>query len=422
MDSLSFLASLDSFSLLLFFWYAALLELPRYLIGALVLAVTTPWQSASRPVDRELSVSVLLVGHNEVGALRRCVTCLADQTVAHFPGRMQVVAVDDGSTDGMGALTRRLKAEGLVDVALSVAQRGGKSAGVNLALTFCHNDIVIICDIDTTLDRDAIEAVLRPFADPRVGAVSGDLGVRNATATLISRQQAIEYLVTISLGRRIDDMLGTLSIVSGAFGAFRRVAIEGVGGQDVEIGEDADLTLKLRRAGWGIRFAPEARAFTDVPETIAGLVTQRLRWDRGLVTIWLRKFRGNLDPRQASFRLVDLLALLDVLLFQVALPVTFPAYLIWICYNYGPFALTILGATLIGYALFSMVVFFIAAAFSVDTSIGLRLLPYMPLHFLTQIGLMRPVRLVALFQETVFRSSYRDPYVPARVMRQVERV
>jgi biofilm PGA synthesis N-glycosyltransferase PgaC len=422
MDSWSFLTSLDSFSLLLFCWYAALLEVPRYLVGALVLAATTRWKHIAHPIDLGLSVSVLLVGHNEVSALRQCVTSLGEQTVAHLPGRMQVVAVDDGSTDDMGALMRRLKSEGLIDVALSVAQRGGKSAGVNLGLNFCHGDIVIICDIDTTLDRDAIEAVLRPFADPRVGAVGGDLGARNATATLISRQQAIEYLVTISFGRRIDDMLGTLSIVSGAFGAFRRVAIEGVGGQDVEVGEDADLTLKLRRAGWDVRFAPEARAFTDVPESITGLVTQRLRWDRGLVTIWLRKFRGNLNPRQESFRLINLISLVDVLLFQVFLPLAFPVYLIWLCYNYGLFALTILGATLIGYALFSMIVFFIAAAFCIDPLVGLRLLPYVPLHILTQIGLMRPVRLVALLQEIIFRSSYRDAYVPARVMRQVERV
>jgi biofilm PGA synthesis N-glycosyltransferase PgaC len=422
MDSLSFLASLDSFSLLLFFWYAALLELPRYLIGAVVIAVTMPWKRESVPVDQGLTISVLLVGHNEVSTLRRCATSLADQTVAHMPGRMQVVTVDDGSTDGMGALARRLRAEGLIDVALCVAQRGGKSAGVNLGLTACRGDIVVICDIDTTFDRDAIEAMLRPFADPQVGAVGGDLGVRNATATLISRQQTIEYLVTISLGRRIDDMLGTLSIVSGAFGAFRRVAIEGVGGQDVEVGEDADLTLKLRRAGWRICFAPDAHAFTDVPETISGLITQRLRWDRGLVTIWLRKFRGNLDPRQATFRLLDLRALLDVLLFQLVLSAVFPVYLGWLCYNYGLFAVVILGATLIGYALFSVMVFLIATAFSVDPFNGLCLLPYLPLHILTQIGLMRPVRIIAFIQEFIFRSSYRDPYVPTRVMRQVERM
>jgi cellulose synthase/poly-beta-1,6-N-acetylglucosamine synthase-like glycosyltransferase len=105
-----------------------------------------------------------------------------------------------------------------------------------------------------------------------VGAVSGSLGVRNASASLITRHQAIEYAIGIALGRIVQDSLGILSIVSGAFGAFRRAALEQVGGQDVEVGEDADLTMKLRRAGWRIRFAPDAHALTDAPETVSALM------------------------------------------------------------------------------------------------------------------------------------------------------
>ena len=74
----------------------------------------------------------------------------------------------------------------------------------------------MILDIDTTLDRDALERLLPYFADPRVGGVGGDLGVRNAGASLITRCQQIEYLIGISLGRRIGDLLGLLTIVSGA--------------------------------------------------------------------------------------------------------------------------------------------------------------------------------------------------------------
>jgi cellulose synthase/poly-beta-1,6-N-acetylglucosamine synthase-like glycosyltransferase len=155
----------------------------------------------------------------------------------------------------------------------------------------------------------------------------------------VTRHQEIEYLVSILLGRRIGDLLGTLSIVSGAFGAFRRRAVLGVGGQDVEVGEDADLTMKLRRAGWRIRFAPESRALTAAPETMPRLIAQRLRRDRGVVTIWLRKFRDTLDPRSSVFRLLDVLALLNVLLFQLILTVAFPGYIVWLWYVYGEFGL-----------------------------------------------------------------------------------
>ena len=420
MDTLSFLASIDTPDLVLLFWFAIVFELPRYLIGAIVVAVA---ELARRPAAGNLpdfSVSVLLVGHNEAAALDRCVHGLAAQTIARRRGRMQVIVVDDGSTDGMSAVARQLQTAGLVDEVMRVQPRGGKSAGVNLGLSRCRGDIVVIADIDTTFDDDAIDAFLPFFGNPRVGAVSGDLGVRNVSSNLITRQQAIEYLITISLGRRIADALGILSIVSGAFGAFRRSAVASVGGQDVEVGEDADMTMKLRRAGWRIRFAPEARALTHVPETMAGLIAQRLRWERGTVTIWLRKFRGILDPRQAIFRLSDVGALLDVLFFQLALTLVFPGYVLWLWLHLGVFAVTVLGAVLLGYAVLDLLAFALAASLGADMRSAWRLLPYLPWYTIMQTVVMRWIRLIAIGQELVWRRSYRDPYVPFRVMSQVD--
>ena len=99
---------------------------------------------------------------------------------------------------------------------LRLEHRGGKSAAINLGLSACTGDIVVISDVDTTFDRSAFAELLGYFADPRVGAVSGSLGVRNASASLITRHQAIEYAIGIALGRIVQDSLGILSIVSGA--------------------------------------------------------------------------------------------------------------------------------------------------------------------------------------------------------------
>ena len=172
----------------------------------------------------------------------------------------------------MSEVARNCEREGKFDEFFRLHQRGGKSASVNLAIGAARGEIVVIADIDTTFDRDAVAIVLEYFADPTVGAVSGNLGVRNTSTNVITRQQAIEYAIGLALGRRIADALGILTIVSGAFGAFRRDALESVGRQDVEVGEDADLTMKLRRAGWRIRFAPDARALTDVPDKVSVLI------------------------------------------------------------------------------------------------------------------------------------------------------
>jgi len=417
MSALSFLQSLDTTSIILLFWYTTLLEIPRYTIGALLVATSSAWLPRTGP-ESDLTVSVVLVGHNEAQALAPCIEALAEQTIAGQPGRMQVIVVDDGSTDGMAGIARKLQREHKIDELLRLTLRGGKSAGVNLGLSVCKGDIVIIADVDTTFDRDAFALILRHFADPRVGAVSGNLGARNASATLVTRHQAIEYAIGISVGRRIADLLGMLSIVSGAFGAFRRTAVEAVGGQDVEVGEDADLTMKLRRAGWRIRFAPEARALTQVPETVSALIAQRLRWDRGLITIWARKFRGALDPRQSTFRVTDALALCDVIGFQVVLALAFPVYLVWLWLYFGEFAATIISATLVGYLVLDIAAF--AAAVVASRQIPLRFVIYLPVYTAFQITVMRIVRLIAVMQELVFRSSYRDPYVPGRVMQQAE--
>jgi Na+-translocating ferredoxin:NAD+ oxidoreductase RnfD subunit len=113
-------------------------------------------------------------------------------------------------------------------------------------------------------------------------------------------------------------------------------------------------------------------------------------------------------------------SVVDVLVFQVLLALAFPAYLVWLYYYLGDFAATIIGATLLGYAALNLVAFFAAAA--VGLQVPFRLVIYLPLYTVLQIILIRPVRFVAIVQELIFRSSYRDLYVPSHVMRQVEMV
>ena len=225
MEALSFLGSLDMMSLVFLFWYTALLEIPRYFVGALVVPILASWRD-DPVIDPDLSISIILVGHNEEKPLPACVHSLAEQTILSVCKDVQIIVVDDGSTDRMREVALRLQREGRVDNVLILEQRGGKSAGVNLALSVARGDIVVISDIDTTFDRDALAELTACFSDPLVGAVSGNLGVRNASASVATRYQAIEYAVGISLGRCIADAFGTLSVISGAFGAFRREAVE----------------------------------------------------------------------------------------------------------------------------------------------------------------------------------------------------
>jgi biofilm PGA synthesis N-glycosyltransferase PgaC len=107
-----------------------------------------------------------------------------------------------------------------------------------------------------------------------------------------------------------------------------------------------------------------------------------------------------------------------VIFFQILLAAAFPVYVVWLGYYFGPFAITILGATLAGYVVPDGLVFVSAATIAMRTPLWL--IAYLPLYTVLQTLLVRPVRLVAIVQELIFRSSYRDPYVPRHVMTQVE--
>jgi len=392
MNPLYLLLALDPASLALLFWFTLVFDVPRYLIS---LAVIFIFERNDLP-PLECTTSAIVAGHNEADTIRACVESIdADQ----------IIVVDDGSTDGMWNVVEQLRSEGLVDKAIRLPIRSSKVTAINMALANCTGEIVFIIDADTILERGAIDAALPYFADPQVGGVACELKVANESASLTTRFQAIEYAIAISTGRKVSDALDLISIVSGAFGAFRRSALLRVGGFDMEVAEDAALTMKLRHAGYKIRFAPGAVGKTNVPETLTGLTLQRLRWDAALITIWCRKYIGNLSPLSPDFRLIEALVILDVIWFSIALPFVFPIYCVWLWSQVGEFTFTLLAAILIG--LITLDVFVCVLA-----RVPLRLFPYVPLYTVMQNLVMRPVRIAALVGELIFVYSWRNDHVP----------
>jgi poly-beta-1,6-N-acetyl-D-glucosamine synthase len=413
-NSFSMLAQLDIYRLAGMFWYALVTEIPRFTLGLVVVSgcfLLRPWRPPA-VIPRNTRISVLFPGHNEGSALRQAITALGEQTRRD----LQIVVVDDGSTDDMAEIGRQLKAQGLIDVFISTGLRGGKSAATNLGLTFCTGELVVVGDVDTSFDRYAIERVLEPFGDPLVGCVSGNIGVRNYHTSIIAKFQAIEYLITISLGRRLSDLLGILMISSGAFAAFRRDALVAVGGWDVGPGEDANITLKLRRAGWKIRFAPEAWALTDVPETASALFKQRRRWNASFVRVRLDRFRATLNPFQRNFSLISALGTMDLILFRAILPAMFLIYIVSCISYYGSFVWVILIGVNAFYVTSTTIVFICGVA-TAGRYGHISLVPYVIGYSLFSAYVMRMLMVSTYVDECFLRSSYRDSFVPSRVLK-----
>jgi len=261
-------------------------------------------------------VSVIIPAHNEASGIGETVGSILASDYPH----LEVIVVDDGSTDDTAGVVERTFTED-PRVLVHRQARTGKAGALNRGITDARHDLVLAVDADTTVAPSTIRRLVRHFVDPEVAAVSGNVRVRNRTAWL-SRFQSIEYVCAFNLERRALDVVNAITVVPGAIGAWRRdVVVQAGGFSDDTLAEDTDLTLTIRRLGYRIRYEEEAVAYTQVPETPTGIAAQRFRWLFGtLQSAW--KHRDVLGrPRYGSLAFV---ALPSIWLFQLFLPLASP--------------------------------------------------------------------------------------------------
>ncbi|KQT35271.1 hypothetical protein ASG29_03980 [Sphingomonas sp. Leaf412] len=261
-------------------------------------------------------VSVLIPAFNEA----RVIEASVRRILGSVGARLEVIVVDDGSTDG----TRDVVAGAFgIDprVTLLTLPNGGKARALNAALRVARGDVVVALDADTQFEPETIARLLRWFADPAIGAVAGNARVGNAV-NLVTRWQALEYVTAQNLERRALHAMGAVTVVPGAVGAWRRTALDAVGGYpDDTLAEDQDLTIAIQRAGWRIACDMTAIAWTEAPETARALFLQRYRWAYGtLQCLW--KHRGLLGRGRP--RGLALVGLPQTLVFQVLFAIAAP--------------------------------------------------------------------------------------------------
>jgi cellulose synthase/poly-beta-1,6-N-acetylglucosamine synthase-like glycosyltransferase/peptidoglycan/xylan/chitin deacetylase (PgdA/CDA1 family) len=268
-------------------------------------------------------VSIVVPAYNEAVGIEAAVRSLVASDL-----RVEVIVVDDGSTDDTAAIVEGL---GLPGVRLIRQPNAGKPAALNTGIAAASYDLVVMVDGDTVFERTTVRRLIQPFSDPGVGAVSGNAKVANRSG-LLGRWQHIEYVVGFNLDRRMYDLAKCMPTVPGAVGAFRRVALIDVGGvSDATLAEDTDLTMALCRAGWRVVYEPAAVAWTEAPATLGALWRQRYRWSYGTMqAMW--KHRGALIRRGAAGRL-GRRGLTYLLLFQVLLPLLAPVVDVFAIYG-----------------------------------------------------------------------------------------
>jgi cellulose synthase/poly-beta-1,6-N-acetylglucosamine synthase-like glycosyltransferase len=355
-------------------------------------------------------VSGILVGHNEAEAIGATL----ESVWGSYP-RLEIIVVDDGSTDGMAAVAQDFARSHAGVLVLRRPDRGGKSSAMNWALQYAKAEVIVVVDADSTLGPAAIWEVVQPLQAPQVGVVSGAVIGRNPFTNLVTLLQAYEYLSTIFVGRMLSAWLGILGIVSGAFGAFRRTALEEVKGWDVGPPEDLDLTLSLRKCGYRVVFAPYAQCYTDLPETWWALIKQRLRWDRsGVIRNHCRKHVDLAFFWQSHFRWLNLCLLLEAWVFNIVAMYGIWVWIVWFCFNLSAGWWEILFTLYLCYLVFEIIQIVSVWYFSLDLKRDLLICGVFFLVPFYQC-LLLAVRLVATTEEIVLRKSFQDNFVPPKV-------
>ncbi|MGC3996884.1 MAG: poly-beta-1,6-N-acetyl-D-glucosamine synthase [Anaeromyxobacter sp.] len=295
-------APLDAFwSVLLafVFWYPLFMSY-LWMLGAALFywRFERPEPAWDHPPElaRSPPISVLVPLYNEEENAEETLT----QALALDYPEFEVIAVNDGSKDGTGAVIDRLAALHPRLKAVHLAQNQGKAMGLQAACLLARHELLLCIDGDALIDRHAARWMVRHFVeDPHVAAVTGNPRIRNRS-TLIGRVQVGEFSSIVGIIKRAQRIFGRIFTVSGVIGAFRKAAIHDVGYWSPDVmTEDIDITWKLHRAGWEVRFEPRALIWILMPETLRGLWKQRLRWAMGGAQVLLKNLHLLLHPRRS---------------------------------------------------------------------------------------------------------------------------
>ncbi|MEV1287456.1 bifunctional polysaccharide deacetylase/glycosyltransferase family 2 protein [Micromonospora sp. NPDC049679] len=269
-------------------------------------------------------VSVIVPAYNEAANIAATVRSLI---TSDYP-RLEVIVVDDGSDDGTAEIVEGL---GLPGVRVIRQANAGKPAALNTGIRYARAGLLVLVDGDTVFQPDTVYRLVQGFADPAVGAISGNTKVANRQR-LLGRWQHLEYVIGFNLDRRMYDVLGCMPTIPGAIGAFRREVLVDVAGVPTDtLAEDTDLTMAVLRAGWQVVYEERAIAWTEAPSSLRQLWRQRYRWCYGTMqAMW--KHRRALAESGSAGKL-GRRGLPYLAVFQVALPLTAPAVDVFALYG-----------------------------------------------------------------------------------------
>ncbi|MHB8105786.1 MAG: glycosyltransferase family 2 protein, partial [Dehalococcoidales bacterium] len=236
------------------------------------------------------SLTVLIPAYNEEKVLSRTIETVLEAT---YPDK-EIIVIDDGSKDQTCRIAMDYSNRGV-----KVIQRpnGGKAMALNHGLLFARGEIIVIVDADSQISKNTLIELVKPFRNPNVAAVAGNIKVLNRH-NLLTNCQALEYIASINIYRRALDVFGSVTVVPGALGAYRRESMQSSGFYDPDtLVEDFDVTVKALKTGQIVQASTSAVSYTEAPLALKDFFKQRLRWYRGNFQAMWKHRDAMFNPR-----------------------------------------------------------------------------------------------------------------------------
>ena len=279
-------------------------------MGMLMLTVRTLLWFGYRPArpalyDKAPALTVIIPAYNEGAMVEQSIESVAR---AHYPqDKLEILVVDDGSTDDTWHYIERAARRHKAVVALRLERNQGKRVALAAGFRRARGAVFVTIDSDSVIEPDALLALAGPFRDPRVGAVAGKVAALNRDEGWLPRMLHVRYILSFDFQRSVQSTYGTVYCCPGALSAYRAsVVLEVLDawlnqhflGVRCTFGEDRALTNAVLAKGLDTFYQSSAVVHTVVPHTYTKLCKMYLRWDRSYVReeirfariVWRRPF------------------------------------------------------------------------------------------------------------------------------------
>lgn len=248
----------------------------------------------NKNVPETLNVAVIIPAWNEAPVLTASVERMLN--LNYPPHQLRVYVVDDASTDNTGeVMTELVNRYGERVVWLRRAKGGeGKAHTLNYGLERVWAEdwaqAVLITDADVLFTPNSLLRMIRHFADPKVGAVTGYVKEGSVPGGYINKFVAYEYATAQAVARRAWNLLGAQMCLAGGAQLLRMETFKKVGGRidTTTLAEDTVTTFETQLAGGTVVFEPAAHVWAEEPNSVRALWGQRLRWGRGNIQVTLK--------------------------------------------------------------------------------------------------------------------------------------